>query len=244
MNHEHRGPRTSLLACALIAVFIAGCGGNNAEKHLAKAKELSANSDHRGAIIELKNALQSGTSLPEARLLLGKELLSQGDARGAEIELQKAYEAQFDIDQTMPLLLKSKLLQGQLDDVIRLALQAQPKSPEANAEVQTLLGVAKFGKQKPEEALTAFAQAKRFVPDYPAAMLGEARIKASQSDLAAANTQIEKVLSNDPKQVEGLILRGDLARSTGKLKEAIPSYEAALKKARTTSSRASTSPMR
>ena len=229
MNNNQRKPRTSLLACALIAVFIAGCGGNSAQDHLTKAKELSAKSDHRGAIIELKNALQVGNGLPEARYLLGKELLGQGDARAAEIELQKAYEQKYDVDQVMPLLLKSKLLQGQLDDVIRLALQAQLKTPEGNAEVQTLLGIAKFGKQKPDEAMTAFAQAKRFVPDYPSAMLGEARIKASQSDLASANTQIEKVLSNDPKQVEGLILRGDLARSTGKLKEAIPAYEAALK---------------
>lgn len=229
MNSQPRKPRTSLLVCALIAVFIAGCGGTSAQDHLAKAKELSAASDHRGAIIELKNALQSGSALPEARYLLGKELLSQGDARGAEIELQKAFEQKYDGDVVLPLLLKSKLLQGQLDDVIRLALQAQLKSPAANAEVQTLLGIAKFGKQKPDEAMTAFAQAKRFVPEYPAAMLGEARIKASQSDMTSANAQIEKVLANDPKQVEGLILRGDLARSTGKLKEAIPAYEAAIK---------------
>jgi len=229
MNQQPQHLRTALLACAVASVFLVGCSRDKPVDHMTNAKALIEKQDHRGAVIELKNVLQANNNATEARYLLGRELLAQGDAKGAEIELQKAYDQKYDPDLVVPLLVKSELLQGQPDRVIREVAAAKLKSPSANAELQTLLGIAFFALNKTDDALAAFGAAAKFVPDYPEAKLGEARIMASRGDTDAAKAQVDTVLAKDPKQAEGLVLRGDIARAKGSAKEAIESYQAAIK---------------
>ena len=228
MNQQQGVKRSSLVACAVAGLFLAACNRDNSQDHLARAKELSAKNDHRGAVIELKNSLQGNSQLAEARFLLGRALLEQGDPRNAEIELQKAYDQKYDPDLVLPLLVKSQMLQGQLEKVVKQVPAAGVKSPIANAELQSLLGLAQFGQGKADEAMTAFASAKQFVPDYPAAVLGEARVTAARGDLAGASAQVGQILAKNPKQVEGLLLKGDIARARGAPKEAIAAYEGAI----------------
>ena len=233
MDQDHAVKHLKLVACAVAcavaSIFLAACNRDNSQDHLARAKELAAKNDHRGAVIELNNSLQGDSQSSEARFLLGREMLEQGDPKSAEIELQKAYDQKYDPDQTVPLLIKSQMLQGQLEKVVKQVPTAGPHSPAANAELQALLGVAQFGLGKTDEAMTAFASAQKFVPGYPAAVLGEARVKAARGDLAGASAEVEQVLSKNPKQVEGLLLKGDIARSQGASKDAIAAYLAAIK---------------
>ena len=229
MNQQPQHLRAALVACAVASVFLVGCSRDKPVDHMANAKALIAKQDHRGAVIELKNVLQADNNAVEARFLLGSELLAQGDPKSAEIELQKAYDQKYDPDLVVPLLVKSELLQGQPDRVVREVAAAKLKSPQANAELQTLLGVALFGLNKADDALAAFAAAEKFVPDYPEAKLGEARIMASRGDTDAAKAQVDTVLAKNPKQAEGLVLKGDIARAKGSAKEAIESYQAAIK---------------
>lgn len=229
MNERIVPLRAALVACAVAGVFVGGCSRGKPEDHLARAKEMAARQDHRGAVIELKNVLQADGNASEARYLLGRELLAQGDAKAAEIELQKAFDQKYDPDLVVPALVKSQLLTGQVDKVTTQIGSAQVKSPAANAELQTLLGIALFGQGKQDDALRAFTAARRFVPEYPEALLGEARILAAKGDLDAAKSEVEAVLVKNPKQAEGLLLRGDIARAKGSLKDAIEAYQAALK---------------
>lgn len=229
MDQEQAVKRLIVVACAAASTLLAACSRDSSSDHVARAKELAAKNDHRGAVIELKNALQSNSQLPEARFLLGREMLEQGDPKSAEIELQKAYDQKYDPDQTVPLLIKSQMLQGRLEKVVKQVPTAEVKSPEAHAELQALLGVAQFGLGKTDEAMTAFASAQKFVPGFPAAVLGEARVKASRGDLPGASAEVEQVLAKNPQQVEGLLLKGDIARSQGDAKSAIAAYQAAIK---------------
>ncbi len=220
--------RTTALAVACSVLF-AGCG-KEATDHLARAKELASKEDHRGAVIELKNVLQADGNATEARFLLGRELLASGDAKNAEIELQKAYDQKFDPEQVVPPLVRSQILQGQSDKALRLIDTSRLASPAANAELQTQLGLALFGMARYDEAGAAFAAATKFVPDYPEAVLGQARLTASKGDVDAARVQVDAILARNPGQDEGLLLKGDLARSKGAVKEAIDAYQAVLTK--------------
>lgn len=229
MNQQPQHLRVALAACAVASVFLVGCNRDKPVDHMANAKAMVAKQDHRGAVIELKNVLQANGNATEARFMLGREMLAQGDPKAAEIELQKAYDQKYDPDLVVPLLVKSELLQGSPDRVVREVAAAKLKSPAANAEIQTLLGIALFAQNKPDDALAAFATASKFVPDYPEAKLGEARIMASKGDTDAAKLQVESVLAKDPKQTEGLVLKGDIARAKGSPKDAIEAYQAAIK---------------
>ncbi len=226
---KHSKLAACVTSCAVASIFLVACSRDNSQDHLARAKELAAKNDHRGAVIELKNALQGNSQSPEARFLLGRELLEQGDPKNAEIELQKAYDQKYDPDQAVPLLIKSQMLQGQLEKIVKQVSTTTVKSPTANAELQSLLGIAQFGLGKTDDAMAAFASAQKFVPGFPAAVLGDARVKAARGDLAGASAEVDQVLSKNPKQVEGLLLKGDIARAQSKAKDAISSYEAALK---------------
>ena len=218
-----------LALCVAATLLVAACGRDNPETHLAKAKELSAKKDHRGAIIELKNTLQANPQLAEARYLLGKTLLEQGDPKNAEIELKKALDLKFDADQVTPPLVKSQFLQGQADTIIKTYATRKLKSPAANAELQTLVGYAQFSRGKTDEALLSFAAAEQYIPGYPNAVLGEARIKASREDMSGATALVDQVLAKAPAQTEGLMLKGDLDRAQGNIKDAIARYESAVK---------------
>ena len=220
--------QAGLALCVAASVLLAACG-DNPETHLAKAKELSAKNDYRGAIIELKNTLQANPQFAEARYLLGQAYLEQGDPKNAEIELKKALELKYDADKATPPLAKSQFLQGQSDTIITTYAKRKLTSPEANAELQTLVGFAQFSRGKTDEALAAFAAAEKYSPGYPSAVLGEARVKASRQDFSGATTLVDQVLAKAPAQAEGLMLKGDLDRAQGNAKEAIDRYEKAVK---------------
>ncbi len=225
----HRLARTRLCACVAAALLVAACGKPGAGDHIAKAKDLSSKNDRKAAIIELKNALQADAQSGEARFLLGKELLEGNSAKEASIELQKALEYRYDPDQVMPLLVKADMLQGNVDEVVKKVTTANVKSPQAGAELQSLLGIAKFSQGKADEALTAFATARKLVPDYPQAVLGEARVKAARGEFAAATAQVNEVIGKAPNDGDALQLKGDIARAQGDTKDAIVSYETAIK---------------
>jgi putative PEP-CTERM system TPR-repeat lipoprotein len=221
--------RLGLMACAIGGLFLAGCHRDQPADHLARGKELAAKGDHRGAVIEFKNVLQSDGKALEARYLLGREMLAQGDPKSASIELQKAYDAQYAPEQVVPLLAKSELQSGQSDAAGKLIASAKLKSPEANAELKTLLGTTLFNQNKLDDALAAYDAADKLVPGYPDARLGKARIFAAHGDMAAAGQEVDGVLAKDPRQAEALTLKGDLARARGATQEAIDAYVAAVK---------------
>ena len=221
--------RAGLVTCAVAGILLAACSREKPAEHLAAAKAMIAKQDHRGAVIELKNELQGNPQSSEARYLLGREMLAQGDAKSAEIELQKAYDQKYDPDLVVPLLVRSQLLQGQIDKVVDQAGKWSVTAPAVKAELQTLLGIARFGSGKTDEAMSAFTEATRIVPDYPEAVLGQARIMASRGDVDLAAKSVDSVLARAPNDPEGLLLKGDIARTKGSLKDAIDAYQAALK---------------
>ena len=221
--------RLGLMASALAGLFLAGCHRDQPADHLARGKDMATKGDHRGAVIEFKNALQGDVNALEARYLLGRELMAQGDPKGAEIELQKAYDAKYAPDLVVPLLAKSEILNGRADNAATLIGSARLKSPEANAELKTLLGTTLFSANKLDDALAAYASAEQLVPGYVDARLGKARILAVRGDATAARQEVDDILSKQPNQPEALTLKGDLARARGAAPEAIEAYLAAIK---------------
>ena len=221
--------RVGLMACAIAGVFLAGCHRDQPADHLAKGKAMAEKGDHRGAVIEFKNVLQGDANALEARYLLGREMLAQADAKGAAIELQKAYDGHYDPELVTPLLAKSEILSGQSDAAAKLIASAKLKSPQANAELKTLLGSSLLNQNKLDDALAAFAAADQLVPGYPEARLGKARILAQRGDVAGAGREIDAVLAKNGQDSEALTLKGDLARTRGATQEAIDAYLAAIK---------------
>ena len=238
MKQRPTSRRFAVACCAATTVVLAACPLDRPEDHLARGQEMAAKQDHRGAIIEFKNVLQVKPQSAQARFLLGRELLATGDAKGAEIELQKAAIGKYGRDAVVPLLVKAQRMQNESDKIAAEIGKGELGSAEANAALQAEYGRSLYVERKVDAALAAFRAAQQYVPDYPDALLGEARIDAARGNLDGANAVVASVLAKDPGQVEGLILQGDIARTKGDMKAAVDAYlEATRRDARSISAR-------
>lgn len=220
----------TLIAGLAISLTLGACGDRvSPEAALAKAKVQIAQHDVRAAIIDLKNALQAKPNMGEARFLLGQSLLAEGDPRSAEVELRKALALNFDANLTIPELARAELSQGHVDQVIAEFKAQTPSSSEARADLLSTLGLAYFANTQFDDAQRSFTAAEQAVPEYPRAVLGQARLKASRQDLAGAETLVNQVLKASPGMVEALLLEGDLDRADNHPDQAESAYEAAVK---------------
>ncbi|RIX45500.1 MAG: PEP-CTERM system TPR-repeat protein PrsT [Rhodocyclales bacterium GT-UBC] len=220
--------RTVALSTVLLASLISGCGGENPEALVTSAKEFLAKNDTKGAIIQLKNALQQKPDSAEARFILGKALLEAGDAQGAEVELRKALGLKFSPDDIVPLLARSMLKQGQAQKVIDEFSKTTPSSALALADLKTSLSSAYQLVGKAEASLAALDQAVASQPDYYPALLASARLKASKQDLKGALEIVDQVLAKAPGNHEALLLKGALLAIQGNRSAALVAYREAI----------------
>lgn len=193
-----------------IAVMLAACSGSDPEKMLDSAREYLQKNDSAAAVIQLKNALQENPNLAEARFLLGKALLANGDPVGSETELQKALDLRYAVDEVSPLLARSRLAQGQYRKVTDQFAKVSLSTPQADAELKTLVAVA-WRQQGDQAAFQASLQeALRAKPDHAPALIEQARFRASQRDLDGALSVLDSVLAQSPKDADALKVRGDI----------------------------------
>lgn len=208
----NRNTLTTRLAPVTLAITLAlaGCGNSDPEKMLASARDYMAQNDTPAAIIQLKNALQEKPDLAEARFLLGKALLTRGDVPGSEIELQKARDLGYSADEVTPLLVRSRVAQGQFKKVTDEFDQVQLSTPQANAELKTMLAVA-WRQQNNEQGFeTSLQQALQAKPDHAPALIEQARLQAAKADFDAALATLDTVIGRDPKNADALKFRGDI----------------------------------
>ena len=219
--------RLSILATALTAALIAGCG-DKPEAMVASAKEYLAKNDRNAAVIQLKNALQENPNLAEARLLLGKAQLQGGDLASAEKELRKALELKVPVEQVAPALAETLVQSGQAKKAIEEFGSLTIADAGAKAALQTALGQAYLATGNVGAATTAYAAAVAANPDYGRAILGQAYLKAGARDLPGALALVETAIAKDPKLVEARQLKGDLLLAQGQQDAAVVAYREAL----------------
>lgn len=208
----NRNPLTTRLAPVALAItiFLAGCGNSDPQKMVASARDYMANNDTPAAIIQLKNALQEKPDLAEARFLLGKALLARGDVSGSEIELQKARDLGYAADEVTPLLVRTRIAQGQFKQVTDEFSKVQLTTPEANAELKTMLAVAWRQQNNEQDFETSLQEALQAKPDYAPALIEQARLRAAKADFDGALDILDKVIAQDPKNADALKFRGDI----------------------------------
>ena len=214
-------------AMMVVAALLVGCT-DTPESLLASAKEHLGKNDRNAAIIQLRSALQKNPDFGEARYLLGVSLIETGDLLGAEKELRRASELKYDTDKVVPALARALVLRGEYKKALDEFGKTKLTTPEAKAELQTTLGRARLATGKPQDADRDFASALAARPDYPPAMIGEARLKAAAGDLPAASALVEAALAKDAKLTEAWQLKGDLANVQQERGKALDSYRKAI----------------
>lgn len=194
------------------AAVLPGCGSSDPKSLIAKAQDLRQKNNYKAAIIELKNALQKDSSNAEARYLLGVTYHDNGDFRLAEQELRRAVELSYERSKVMPMLGRSILMLGEYQKVLdQVPLEAHASSA-VQAEILTLRARALSGLGRTNQAGELLTAALGKQPDFPDALIEQARIAMRNQNRAEAVELIERAIAGAPKHVDAWLMKGDLAR--------------------------------
>ena len=182
------------LAKALLIVVLSsgGCGekAENLDRLIADARQERDKGNHNSAIIHLKNLLQKSPEHAEARYLLGATYNDTGDFTSAEKELRRALELKYDQARVIPPLGKSLLMTGEFQKLLDQVRLEGDFGNQVQAEVLTLRALASMGLGRSREGRELLEQALARQPEFADALLGQARLAASEKKLDEASRLI------------------------------------------------------
>lgn len=209
-------------------LLLAGCADSDPQKMVESAQQYLDKKDNAAAIIQLKNALQKNPDLAQGRFLLGKALFLSGDSVGGKAELEKSRALGFAPDQVTPLLARVMLSLGEFPKVTTDFSKVELTSPEATADLKTMLAIAWRLQGNQQGFESSLQQALAAKPDHAPALVEQARFKGAQRDFDGAIALLDKVLLAEPKNEEALKLKGDVVLySKRDTKDALALYRAA-----------------
>jgi putative PEP-CTERM system TPR-repeat lipoprotein len=220
----------ALLVLVGVGLYFA-LGDSGGRDHLATARTLASSGDRKGAIIELKNALQKDADLGEARLLLGELHYKNGHYAAAEKELRRARQLGQrtpDLDaQIADALLRQGEFQRVLDDT-PIPADNLPDAPRAR--LLAARGNALLGLDRADEGRKLLLQALELDAGVVEAHLGLARLAIAQGQgVVGALGHIEAALAANAREPEPWVMKADLLRATGDAAGALDAYTQALK---------------
>lgn len=224
-------PRTLLLTLvvAVGAMSLTACDVFlSPDDRVERADQRIAAGDYRGAMIELKNALQDEPGHMHARLRLAEVALQLGDPVAAAKDLRRAIEAGAVPAQTAQLTAKVRLALGEFRELL-----AQIDSGELPLEepARSLYrGQAFLGLQQFEPALQALRLAVAADPDSIAAQIGIAEALAGQGRSDDAVAELDRMAARYPG-AEAWLVRGVIRAKRGEFEMAEQDLQEARKRA-------------
>jgi putative PEP-CTERM system TPR-repeat lipoprotein len=228
MPHARRRPSSFRAAFAAAALIAAAPLAQAADTPAAvkNADQYIAAGNPKAAIIELRNAVREAPDDAQLRVRLARLYLQVGDPVSAEREARAAREHNGAESDYLPVLADALLRQGkfaELSDLVRPG--NRPAALES--QVRSALGLAAAGLHDTAKAQNLLQDAIRLDPKAVAPKIALARLLA-RSQPAQAGKLLDEALAADPRSVEALEVKGELARAQGDPKAAMSHFDAAL----------------
>ena len=229
MPQARRRPLWHFAALAAALLALAGPTAHAVETPASakNADHLIASGNLKAAEIELRNAVQESPQDPLLRSQLARVYLQLGDPISAEREARAARERNGKEADYLPVMIDAMLRQGKLADLADL-VKPGDRAPALESKVRLALGIAAAGLHDRAKAETMLNDAIRLDPSALPPKIALARLLAATNP-AVANKLLDQALATDPRSVEALQVKGELARAQGNPKEAMSQFDAALK---------------
>ena len=181
------------------------------------------NGDYVAAIIQLKNALRANPDFIPARILAGRIFLILGDGESAEKELRAAQKLGADSNLLVVPLARSYLIRGKFSQLLD-EFFPYGRSPEVEAELLQIHGMAHLQLGAVRDAERAFWRASDLRPNDPGPMLGLARLEIARRNLQAAEELADKAADADPSNQDVWYLKGEIRRHMHDFESAISHF--------------------
>jgi len=215
--------------CLSMMLALSACSENEtAETHLSSAKNYISTNKINESIIELKNAIRLDSKNSEARFLLGQIYLNLGDGLSAVKELERAKSLKSSNSNLIPLLARAYTLTDSDLDVIALSDEAKKLASEEQSHFLAYKTLAALRSGNVELANESAQLAQKLTGQGLHSMLAQAYLQLSNNNNVEASTLITRILAIDSKQVDTLMLQGQVATVAKDYKLASDSYKAYL----------------
>ena len=215
------------VAAAVLAFANPASGAAESPASVKNTDHLVASGNLKAAEIELRNAIQESPQDPLLRSQLARVYLQLGDPISAEREARAARDRNGKEADYLPVLLESMLRQGKFADLADL-VKPGDRAPPLESKVRLALGIAAGILHDRAKAESMLTDAVRLDPSAPAPKIALARTLAATNP-AEANKLLDQALAIDPRAIEALQVKGELARAHGDTKTAMSQFDAALK---------------
>ncbi|HEY9192391.1 MAG TPA: XrtA/PEP-CTERM system TPR-repeat protein PrsT [Methyloversatilis sp.] len=219
---------TARLLCVMLALAFGASGcdrlSSSPEQMLDAARSALKSKDTNTALIQLKNALQKNPDFPDARFELGKIYFETGDMPSAVKELKKAQDLGVPESAVAPMLVRAMVEAGEQAQALSRFGATKLNDPAAQAELKAALGYAAMQTRNPDGARTNFDAALALKPDAVYALVGKARLLASQDDIEGGKALLKQVMDAGNGGPEAWFLDADINAAQGRVDAAMASY--------------------
>ncbi len=216
-------PTKIILVASLISA-IYGCS-RSSEEHLSSAESLLAESKHKAAIVELKNALKEDPNNARARLILGQVYFKEGLFEFAIKELEKANEVgQLDAE-SISMYLQSLHNVGNFYEV-NTFVSNQELSSTIESEIYVRKGMANLMAGNKSEAKEQFLQSSE-ISDSKFAKLASIYLYALENHNNVIS-ELQSLLEAYPVFKEAIFLQGQVFLQNGDFESAASSFSSYL----------------
>ena len=184
--------------------------------------------DHRGALLQLRNAVEHDPNLLPARVALGKLYLERGNLEAARDSLLKATELGADpVLVAVPLAQVRNRLGDYRTNLERLRPTAYPLVIQPDLWVE--LGRSRALDQDTVGAEVAFSEALKIDPAHPGALIGRAQHLIGEGAVADAKVLLERALAQrGTAGAQAWFLMGVVQHHAQSLDDALLHYRRAL----------------
>jgi len=216
----------ALATLALIAA-VRPAAATDSPAAVKSADQYVASGNLKAAAIELQNAVREAPQDAKLRTRLARVFLQLGDPVSAEREARAARERNGAEADYLPVLTEALLRQGKFSDLADLVSPGN-RPPALESKVRWALGLAAAGLHDNVKAQALLQDSIRLDPTAVPPKIALARLVAASKPAEAA-TLLDAALAADPRSVDALQVKGELARAHGDTQAAMSDFDAALK---------------
>ncbi|MEQ1591236.1 MAG: XrtA/PEP-CTERM system TPR-repeat protein PrsT [Thiobacillaceae bacterium] len=226
--------RIAPLAAALMLAFspLSGCdraANVSVEEHIQRAKDMNAEGNLKGVVIELKNAIQQSPDNPQARLMLGEAYLEFKLGDNAAKEFDRARNLGVNETSIKPLMGEALILTKAYQRVLDELQVSNDSNPRNRAHILQLRGDALLGLRKFTEACALYHESNQADPQWHKALTGIAGCDFAQGKISEARLALQQAAKLDPHATEAWIMLSKLERSQNQPQAARIALDNALK---------------
>jgi len=218
---------TLLLAALSPSLVFAADRAEKASEYYEDALVRMQRNDTKGAIVQLKNALQQDGKMLPALVLLGEAYLKIGSPLGAERMLADAERLGADRSQIIVMQVEIYNLLGRNEALLeRFSPDGLP--PGAKYKVLVTRAYAQIDLDQGRAAIQSLEQARQIEPNNPAALVAQSMAYLRMNNLSDAKAMAQLAIEKSPSDPIGWNMKASIAHAQGDAQEALAGYGKAL----------------